>query len=279
MIARILTVAHLTVHEALRKRVLLAALTIGLAFLTLDAVGFHFILRPFHGKVGAEVMAQKRFATIFFSLAGLYAARFLVAMSAVLLPIDTLSGEIASGVVQTLATKPVSRVEIVLGKWLAYVTVVLGYLLLLGGGLIAVYAAEPHYVPPNLGIGAGLLALEATALVTLSIAGGARLSTITNGMLAFGLYGMAFIGGWIEQIATFTHNVAARNVGTVASLFMPTEAMWQLAEHHLQPPLTAQLETPFSPASVPSPAMVVWAGLWIVAVLLTALRGFARRPL
>jgi len=42
----------------------------------------------------------------------------------------------------------------------------------------------------------------------------------------------------------------------------------------------AQLHvTPFSPASVPSPAMVAWAGVWAVAVLLAGLRHFARRPL
>ena len=43
----------------------------------------------------------------FFTLAGLYVANFLTIAAAVLLPVDTLSGEIASGVMQTLASKPI----------------------------------------------------------------------------------------------------------------------------------------------------------------------------
>ena len=41
----LLTITRLTLHEAARKRVLLAALLLGLAFVTLYAVGFHFIAR------------------------------------------------------------------------------------------------------------------------------------------------------------------------------------------------------------------------------------------
>jgi len=37
-------------------------------------------------------------------------------ITAVLLPVDTLSGEIASGVIQTLAAKPIRRGEIVLAN-------------------------------------------------------------------------------------------------------------------------------------------------------------------
>ncbi len=277
---RLLTIAHLTLHEAARKRVLLAALLLGAAFVVLDAIGFHFIVRGFRGHTGALEAAQARFACAMFTLAGLYAVNFLAAMAGVLLPIDTLSGEIGSGVMQTLASKPVRRVEIVLGKWLAYAAVVVAYLLLLAGGVLLVARLVAHYVPPGVERGLPLMALEAVALVTLSIAGGARLATVTNGMLAFGLYGLAFIGGWVEQIGALAHNDAARDVGTVASLVMPTESLWQLAAHHMQPTLFAQaFAGPFSPASVPSGAMVAWAGAWTLAVLATALRAFAKRPL
>jgi hypothetical protein len=44
------------------------------------------------------------------------------------------------------------------------------------------------------------MALEAVVLVSVSIAAGAHLATVTTGVLSFGLYGLAFIGGWVEQI-------------------------------------------------------------------------------
>jgi ABC-type transport system involved in multi-copper enzyme maturation permease subunit len=183
-------------------------------------------------------------------------------------------------VLQTIASKPVRRSEIVLGKWLAFVLVALAYQAIVAGGVLLVARLIGHHVPPEIPLGYPLLMLEAVCLVTLSIAGGTRFTTVTNGVLAFGLYGLAFIGGWTEQVGAMTDNQAARNVGTVASLLMPTESLWQLAAWHMQPRILTQLHlTPFSPASVPSTAMIVWAAGWAIVVLALALRAFSRRPL
>jgi ABC-type transport system involved in multi-copper enzyme maturation permease subunit len=213
-------------------------------------------------------------------MAGLYAVNFLMIMTAVLLPVDTLSGEIASGVMQTVASKPVRRSEIVLGKWLGHGIVLAGYLLLMAGGVLVIGRAISGVTPPHVTRGIPLMLLEGFVLMTISIAGGARLSTITNGIVAFGLYGLAFVGSWVEQIGTLAGNDAAREIGTAASLLMPSEALWQLAAWHMQPPLMRELHlTPFSPASVPNLAMVMWAGGYVIVTLLVGLRGFSKRGL
>jgi Cu-processing system permease protein len=137
-----------------------------------------------------------------------------------------------------------------------------------------------HFTPPSPTVGLPLMLLEATLLMTLTIAGGTRLSALANGITAFGLYGVAFVGGWMEQLGTLFGNAAARYVGITASLLVPSESLWQLAAYHMQPPLMRDLTlTPFSPASVPSPAMVVWAVLHVVTVLGLALLLFRRRNL
>ena len=69
-------------------------------------------------------------------MAGLYVVNFLTIMMTVLTSVDTLSGEIASGTVHTLMTKPVRRWEIVLGKWLGFGIMLGLYLLLMGGGVM-----------------------------------------------------------------------------------------------------------------------------------------------
>ena len=274
-----LVIAHLTLHEALRRRVLVAALLGGAAFLVLYAVGFHFVARDLHRSTRMTLIEQ-RVALSMFSLAGLFAANLLGVMSAVLLPVDALSGEIASGSIQTLAAKPIRRAEIVLGKWLAHSLVVTGYVGLLAGGVLLVARAIGHFSPPHLGRGLPLMLLEVVLLVSVSIAGGARLGTVTNGMVAFGLYGLAFIGNWVEQIGAFADNAAARNVGTIASLVMPAEALWQRAAWTMQPTIMRELHaTPFSPVSVASQAMVVWAAAYAALALLLAVRGFGRRGL
>jgi hypothetical protein len=84
----------------------------------------------------------------------------------------------------------------------------------------------------------------------------------------------------MEQIGTFTDNVTARNVGTLSSLVMPTESLWNLACYQMQPTIMRELSvTPFSPVSVPSVAMVWWAVGYIVVALALGLRAFRHRPL
>lgn len=274
-----LTIVHLTLHEAVRRRILLAALLCGAAFLILYGVGFHFIERDLqrHGPVS---LLQRAMMLNFFVLAGLFAVDFLCVVTAVVLPVDSVSGEIASGVMQTLAAKPIRRADILLGKWAAHLILVLGYLLLLAGGVLVVARVMGRFTPPHVGPGLALMGMECALLVTLSIAGGTRFTTITNAIVVLGLHGLAFIGNWIEQIGAFADNEAARNVGTIASLVMPSESLWQLAASLMQSPVMRDLHvTPFSPASTPSAAMVAWAVAYLLVVLAAGLRWFRRRPL
>ena len=277
----ILTISQLTIHEALRKRVLLAALLLGLAFLVIFALGFYFMNREvIETTRGPETQAQRALIYIFLTMAGLYAVNFLMVMMAALLPVDTLSGEIRSGAIQSLVTKPLRRAEIVLGKWFGFWVILAGYLLLMGGGVLLVARVVSNTTPPNVWLGLALMMLEATLLLTVSIAGGTRLSTLANGVLVFGLFGLAFIGGWIEQIGALFQNETARYVGVIASLLVPSEALWQLAAYNMQPSLMRDMTlTPFSPASVPSNAMIVWAVGYTLIVLMWGLWSFRRRDL
>ena len=274
-----LTIFHLTLYEAGRRRILVATLIGAAAFLVLYGIGFHFVARHAGHEIGASLLKQRMMFN-FLTLAGLYATHFLTLMTAVLLPIDTLSGDIATGVVQTLASKPVRRSSIVLGKWLAFSLVAIAYFAMVSGGVLLIARAIGHFTPPGLGRGLPLMALDAVVLVSVSIAGGARLATVTSGILVFGLYGLAFIGGWVEQVGTMTGNVAAQNVGTVASLMMPTEALWQRAAYFMQPSVMRDLNlSPFSSGALPSVAMVWWAVLYGAFALFSGIQAFRKRAL
>jgi len=273
------TIVGLTLFEARQRRILLATFLCGASFLVLYGIGFHFIHREVASR-SATTLVQRGLALNFFIMAGLYAVNFLTIMTAVLLPVDTLSGEIASGVIQTVVSKPVRRSAIVLGKWIGHAIVLAGYLALMAGGVLTIARTISGLTPPDLGPGLALMYLEGLVLLTLSIAGGARFDTITNGVVVFGLYGLAFVGSWTEQIGTLANNLTARHLGTVASLIMPSEAMWQLAAWHMQPAITRELQlTPFSPASVPNGTMVAWTIGYVLVTLALAVRSFSRREL
>jgi ABC-type transport system involved in multi-copper enzyme maturation permease subunit len=274
-----LTMADLTLHEARQRKVLLAMLVLGAAFLSLFATGFYFINRNLQAEHGMQVQ-ERRLILSNMVMAGMYAVNFLMIMTAVLTPVDTISGEIGSGVIQTLVTKPVRRSDILLGKWLGFWIILVIYLTLMIGGIMLAVRVFGKFTPPNLKIGIPLMLLEGTLLLTLSIAGGTRLSTIANGVMVFGLYGLAFIGGWMEQIGTLLGNSVTRYIGILASLLVPSEALWQLAAYHMQPPLMRDLHlTPFSPVSIPNSNMVIWAAIYTLATLGVALRQFSQRNL
>jgi ABC-type transport system involved in multi-copper enzyme maturation permease subunit len=289
----VLTIAMLTLQEARRRRVVLAGLIFGLGFLTVFVIGFGLIYRdlqlapaarsiipPGIGRNPATSAQTQAIFLEFVAMAGLYAVNFLTVMMAVLTPIDTLSGEIQSGAIQSLVTKPARRHEIVLGKWLGFWLLIVAYLLLMAGGVLLSVRVIGGLTIGNPAPGLALMLLEATAMLSLSIAGGTRLSTLANGVMGFGMFGLAFIGGWIEQIGTLVGNATAENVGVVTSLLVPSEAMWRLAAYSMQSPLLRELTfTPFTSASVPSTAMIYWTVGYIAAVLLIGLRGFAKRDL
>jgi len=275
----LLAIFQITLHEARQRRILLALMLFGFAFVGLFAIGFYFIERDV-GAQRAATFVEKRMLLNFFILAGLYVVNFLTVMTAVLMPVDTLSGEIGSGVMQTIAAKPIRRSAIVIGKWLAHAAVLTGYLLLMASGIVLVGRALSGVTPPHLERGLALMWLEGLVLLSLCLAGGTRFSTVTNGVVVFGLYGIALVGSWTEQIGTLADNNAARQIGTLVSLIMPSESMWQLAAWHMQPSIVRDMNlTPFSPASVPNGAMVAWAAGYVLVTMFLAVRGFARRPL
>ena len=275
----LLTIFQLTLAEARRRKILLATFVCGVAFLGMFALGFYFIHREMVKHAGMDQIKQRMMLTTFV-LAGLFGVNFLTVMTAVLMPVDTLSGEIASGVMQTLASKPIRRSTIVLGKWAAHGLVLAGYLLFMAGGVLAIARVIGGVSPPGIQVGLPLMLLEGLVLMTLSIAGGTRFSTVTNGIAVLGLYGLAFVGSWTEQIGAMAGNESARYVGTAASLLIPSEALWQLAAWHMQPSVVRDLHlTPFSPASVPNGAMVAWALAYVAMVLALAVRGLSKRPL
>lgn len=273
----IATISWLTFHEARRRRMVLAALLLGAAFVTLFALGVRLISGELTRTNAPAIAIQQIYP--FLLIAGLYVTHFLTIMLTIFASVDTISGEIASHTIQTLVTKPVRRWQVLLGKWLGCAVMLLLYLALLAGGIVGVMWALVGYLPPNPLPGLLLLGLEALVLLSLSLLGGTRLSTLTNGVALFMLYGVAFIGAWVEQIGALFNSQSAVRVGIITSLLMPVESLWRRASYLMQPAVTQGIPTPFTSASVPSAAMVWYAAAYALVALLLALRAFSRRDL
>ncbi len=281
--------ARMTFREAVRRRIVLTGLVLGICFLILYAVGLHFILAQARATLPqvetepgqralARIAAVEGTNTLL--LMGLYAVAFLSIAMAALLAADTLSGEIGSGTIQTLVTKPIRRSDVVLGKWLGFACWLAIYFLMMAGGTVLAVFLESGYLPANLVPGLGLIYFEALLVMTISLACSSLFSGLATGAIVFGLYGLGFIGGWIEQFGAMLQNDTAIKVGIIASLIMPSESLWRRAAFEMQTPLSGVLGmSPFATVSVPSGFMIGYAALYLLAVGAVAIRSFQRRDL
>src|SRR5260221_10088083 len=234
----VLILAHLTFAEARRRRILAAALILGSAFVALFAVGLHFIALDVRAKVPFR---QQATVLSFVVMAALYASNFLIVMTSVLVAVDTLAGEIGSGVVETLCTKPVSRAAIALGKWLGCWALLAVYTSVLFGGVLLVARLLVGYTPPNAARGFALILLEGTVLLTLALPGGTRLSTLPHGITLFRLSGLPFIRGMLEQVWGLARDSSVRYICNAGSLLLPSQALWHPASHYKQPPIVRDI--------------------------------------
>jgi ABC-type transport system involved in multi-copper enzyme maturation permease subunit len=279
----VLVIARLTFVEASRRKILLAALLLGIAFLILYGIGFYYINRDtLPDDAGASATLIKNQVYNFLTMAGLYAVNFLTIAMGALVSADTLAGEIGSGTIQAVVTKPVRRVEVVLGKWLGFAGLLALYLLMMVGGVMGIVYAMSGYQVPNLLVGVPIIYLESLLIMSITLASSSTFSTLATGGIVFGLYGLAFIGGFVEQIGAVLKNETAVNIGIISSLIMPSEALLRRASYEMTSPLVQSLgfnSGPLIVVSVPSPAMVVYGGLYLAVMVALAIRQFNRRDL
>ena len=278
-------IARLTFREAIRRRIMLAGLVLGVAFVILYSIGTHFIfgqiakdtVANMPSQMAADIMMAE--STNIFMMMGLYAATFLSIAMAALLGADTLAGEITSGTIQTIATKPIRRADVVLGKWLGFVGLLGLYVILLCGGIVLSTFIQSGHIPQNLLIGLGLIYMESILIMTITLMLSAAFPALATGGIVFGLYGLAFIGGWVEQFGALLQNDTAIKVGITTSLIIPSESLWRRAAFEMQTPLTGTFGSPFTTSSVPSPLMMGYTFLYLIVVLVIAVRIFQNRDL
>jgi Cu-processing system permease protein len=279
---KISIIARMTFREAVRRRIVLVGLVLGTIFLIIFSIGFRMIYGAIITESAESAMSRvfQAEASNFLLTAGLYAVAFLSVAMGALLSADTLAGEISSGTIQTIVTKPIRRSDVVIGKWLGFAGLLAMYSLLMSGGVVLSVYFQSGHLPDNLLAGLSLIYLEGLVVMTVALACSSTMPALATGGLVFGLYGLAFIGGWIEQIGAIFRNQTAVQVGIVSSLIIPTEALWRRAIYMMQSPLSSALQmTPFSTLSVPSTLMVVYAFIYLLAMLWLAVSAFQRRDM
>lgn len=213
-------------------------------------------------------------------MVGLYTVDLLAVVVTTLTSVDTLSAEITSGTIQAIATKPLARWEILMGKWFGFVAMIGAYVAIVFSGTIA----EGYWIGGVLTQhpirGALLVFLECLIALSTTFMFSTRFSTLTSGVMVLGLLGVAFMGGWLEQMSGFVEGSRLAMVGIVTSLIMPSEAVWRRAAFEMESPLAGSLQfSPFADISIPSATMIGYAIIYLLVVLAIAMYHFHERDL
>jgi ABC-type transport system involved in multi-copper enzyme maturation permease subunit len=280
-----LTIARFTIHEAISRRLVLSAAVLSLVFVGLYALGFSFVFtnaRPM--AQGSASTTEIATAGTILTVLGLYAVHFLSSFVALFLTVGAISSEIDSGTLHAVLARPIRRADVVIGRWLAYAGLISVYVVTMGGLILTLAWLISGYQAFDPVRALGLMALGAILLLTVSLLGSTIFSTLANGVIAFTLFGLGWLGGIIEFTGSMVQNPAMVNLGIVISLLVPSDAVWKGASFYAQSPLFLTLggtrgQVPFIGSVPPTAPMMLWASAYLVVFLLLAVRSFSRRDL
>ncbi len=270
--------AGITFREAARKKILWTALLAGLGFLFVFGIGLRFQVGDLQNSAVLPFLRYQVISAML--IIGLYTVDLLAVVMTTLTSVDTISGEITSGTIHAIATKPLHRWEILIGKWLGFVLMTAVYVAITFWGTVA----EGYYIGGVMAqhpVRGGLLVfLECIVALSVTFMFGTWFSTLTSGVITLGLLGVAFLGGWLEQMSGFTEGSRLAMVGILTSLIMPSEALWRRAAFEMESPLSGALQfSPFADISIPSGGMIGYACLYLLIALGIAVYHFGERDL
>lgn len=285
-----LLIAELSLREALRKKLVtvllvLTALFIGFYLFGIYKMEVRLDARAAEAGIDRSPTGSGNMPVMFATMFGMYLVYFLGALMAVLSTVSSVSGDIENGVMQSVIARPVSRAGLVLGRWLGFAAVNVGYVTLLSVTLLGGVYAITGYMPPD-ALPAVLLVLLAVLLLTaLTVLGSTLFTTLANGIGVFVLYGLGFTGGILSAIGSLSDTPTLTTLGKLANTLMPTNALWLGASYHLQPQIMRQMSeisrgtNPFFATEPVAGWLIAWAAMLTVLAVLAGMWRFSKRDL
>jgi ABC-2 type transport system permease protein len=270
--------ARVTLREAVRRKVIWMALGASALMFLIFAVSLHLQVLEFQSRAMSPFVRYQVESGML--MIGLYTCDLLAVVLTILASIDTLAGEMSSGTIHAIAAKPLARWEILSGKLLGFVTMSVTYVVVTFTGTVAVSYWVTGVVPEHPLRGVLLIIFECLVALGVTFLLGTWFSTLTVGVLALGLQGVAFMGGWLEQVSGFSRSADIVRLAVASSLLMPTESLWRRAAYEMQTPLAASLSfSPFANVSIPSLTALAYAACYFCVVVGLAVYVFHQRDL
>jgi ABC-type transport system involved in multi-copper enzyme maturation permease subunit len=279
-VSAIWTIAALTVREAVRRRLVAAFAVITVALVSLSAWGFYRLSHNSKMTSGEIQLALAESLILF-----MFMFSFVVALSASAIASPAICGEVDSGVLQTVVTRPIRRSDVLLGKWLGLAGLLAAYTAIVCGLEVAVVYWASGFLAPNPVAAGAFLFAEGAVLLTVVLLASTRLPAMAAGVIGVALFGIAWLGGVVGSLGASFHVSGMQTASEVSRYLLPTDGLWHAAIYYLEPSsyIAQQFSgvqgNPFFALAAPSWPYLTWAALWFLVVLAGALISFERREL
>ena len=147
MSAPVFVIMGLTLREASRRRLLLAAMFLTLVLVAASTWVFGRLTDiPCGGGPCSPTEVKLLAGTLVILITFMYS--FVFALGAVFVAVPTVAAEVESGISQAMLPRPLRRSDVILGKWLGWGIIVSGYTIATAGLEFAAVGAITGYTPP-----------------------------------------------------------------------------------------------------------------------------------
>jgi ABC-type transport system involved in multi-copper enzyme maturation permease subunit len=289
----LLLITRFTLLEAIRRRLFLAVVILSILIIGAFTILLSIVINVSLSSSGSGTDTQLYLlgGGVVITVLAIWMVYLLSSTLTIVFTANMISGEVEAGTFAIIVPKPLTRVEIILGKWLGYGLIVCVYTALMFLSFLAVIYWKTGYWPTGALYALGMLELGMLALLGITTLGSSLVPTIVNGAIAL----MLFIGAPTASIVQFvvqflkpTSLQTVQNITTVINLIIPTDALWHGASFFLLPPtadfvtlgISSQtFNTPFTSGQPVAPALLIWTGLYCIALPALAALRFQRRDL
>lgn len=280
-----LTIAKLTIGEAVRRRVLWVLVALAVIAVGLTAWGVSALVAGARERGVTELDIKLAVSQILIFIAFMFG--FVLVMTAAFFGSPAIAADLESGVAQAMLARPLRRSSYLLGRWLGLALVIVAYAAAAGFLAIAAVGLVSGYLPPDPILPVVYLAGQALLLLTLTVFLSTRLPPIAGGAIAVVAYGLAWMAGVLGKIGLAIGTSALVSVSDAIRYLLPTDALWQGVVYGLEPAFVINAmgdevvvrSSPFFASEPPSVTIVAWAAIWVVLLLALAVSQLRRREL
>jgi ABC-type transport system involved in multi-copper enzyme maturation permease subunit len=270
--------ARVTVAEATRRRLTLITLMATAVFLGLWQWVLSFLQANLAVPGLPAAAGQQVAATLVWSLS-LFFCYVMITLFAVLALSGAMAAEVESGALLAVASRPLSRAALYIGRLTGYSVLLTAYAVILVTGVTALvfwhfpastlWPAYPEVL--------GALVLEGWVMAALTMLGSVWLPGLANGLAAGGLFFAAFLLGAINQLP---FGPSLGTPATVANLLWPTDGLYRLALAQAGASTAlSQFLGPFGVRFAPSSGFLLYGVLYLAAAVGAGAEAFRRRDL